>query len=63
MTIATLEKIEKEIKESTPLIQRRLLEHLPNLLKRHSPDLSLLKLSEQSFDFWDNSDDAIYDRL
>ena len=26
-------------------------------------DFALLKLAERSFDFWDNADDAIYDRL
>jgi hypothetical protein len=26
-------------------------------------DLSLLGLAEKSFQFWDNPDDAIYDRL
>ena len=26
-------------------------------------DLALLKLSERSFDFWNNADDAMYDRL
>jgi hypothetical protein len=26
-------------------------------------DFALLKLAERSFDFWNNGDDAIYDRL
>jgi hypothetical protein len=26
-------------------------------------DLALLKLAEHSFDFWNNADDAMYDRL
>ena len=26
-------------------------------------DLALLKLAERSFDFWNNPDDAMYDRL
>ena len=63
MTTITLEKIEKEIKDSTPQIQRRLLEHLPTLFKYSASDLSLLKLAGKSFDFWNNTDDAVYDRL
>ena len=26
-------------------------------------DFALLKLAERSFDFWNNADDAMYDRL
>jgi hypothetical protein len=26
-------------------------------------DFALLQLAERSFDFWDNADDAMYDRL
>lgn len=63
MTTSALEKIENEIKNITPENQRRLLERLPRLLKYRIPDLSLLKLSERSFEFWNNADDAVYDRL
>lgn len=63
MTTITLEKIENEIKNSTLESQRRLLKRLPHLLKYRVPDLSLLKLSELSFEFWNNADDAVYDRL
>ena len=33
-------------------------------LRTLSPqDVALLKLAERSFEFWNNADDAIYDRL
>lgn len=43
--------------------QRTLLSKLLSLQKISLDDLTLLKVSESSFDFWDNPEDAIYDDL
>lgn len=63
VTLEKLEKIEKDIENIPSETQRRLLEHLPDLLKRQPTNLALLKIAEKAFDFWHNPDDAIYDRL
>jgi hypothetical protein len=49
-----LEQGAKKADASAP--QRRVRTLLPQ-------DLALLKLAEPSFDFWNNGDDAIYDRF
>lgn len=59
----SLEQIEKAISQSDPEQQRHLLRDLPHLLKLPVADLALLKVAEPSFDFWNNPDDLIYDRL
>jgi len=59
----SLEAVEHAIEEFPLEEQRRLLAELPRLLKFPAADLAYLKLAEQSFRFWDNSDDAIYDTL
>lgn len=59
----TLEKIEKAIQKAEPEEQRQLLVKLPHLLKISFSDLVFLKLSERSFDFWNNTDDEIYDSI
>ena len=66
MTIKTkssLKKIEEQIQKSKPEEQKRLLAILPHLLKISQSDLIFLKLSEKSFDFWNNPDDIVYDSL
>lgn len=63
MTNLTLQQVETIIAEAKPEQQRRLLAKLPRLLKISATDLTLLKISESSFDFWNNPDDAIYDKL
>lgn len=59
----TIEQAEKIISQAKPEEQRKLLSDLPHLLKLSEEDLSLLKLAEFSFEFWNNPDDIIYDRL
>ncbi len=61
MTDMTMQQIENIIAKANPRTQRQFLADLPRLLKLS--DMALLKLAEDSFDFWDNPDDAIYDEL
>ena len=58
-----LRAIESAIQGATPAQQMRLLRRLPRLLKLAPSDLALLKVSKSSFDFWNNPDDVVYDRL
>jgi hypothetical protein len=39
------------------------VQELPSRLKIAVEDIGWLKLAERTFEFWDNSDDAIYDQL
>lgn len=59
----SLREIEQAISRARPEEQTRLLRDLPRLLKIAPADLSLLKISEPSFDFWNNPEDAVYDAL
>ena len=59
----SLEEIEQAISSAKPEKQKRLLIDLPHLLKLSGADLTLLKAAESVFDFWNNPDDIIYDRL
>ncbi len=59
----TLRDIEERIQRSKPEEQRELLAKLPHLLKLPPSDLEFLKLAEDSFDFWNNPDDVVYDSL
>ena len=59
----SIEKIADEIGKAKPEDQKLLLAKLPYLLKISLSDIVLLKLSEPSFDFWNNPDDQIYDKL
>ncbi|HTD67924.1 MAG TPA: hypothetical protein VK846_15475 [Candidatus Limnocylindria bacterium] len=43
--------------------QVELLKELPRHLKISPDDAAWTKLAESSFEFWDNPDDAIYDKL
>lgn len=63
LTKPSLEIIEETIQKARPEEQRRLLIKLPHLLNLSIADITLLKLSEQAFDFWYNPDDVIYDSL
>jgi len=60
MTLKTLEKAVRALK---PEQQRKLLSDLPSLLRFSPDDLLRLKAAQQSFAFWNNPQDAIYDRL
>ena len=59
----SLLEVELAIKKFKPEKQRKLLIKLPRLLNIKAEDLHLLKLAEQSFKFWENSEDSIYDTL
>ena len=59
----SLDQLEETIRQAPPEQQRRLLARLPQLLKLPAADLALLKAAEGAFAFWDNPDDAVYDRL
>jgi len=43
--------------------QATLLRELPRHLKISPEDLAWAKVAEGAFDFWDNPEDAIYDKL
>ena len=60
----SLHDVEQAIERFQPAEQQQLLAALPRLLKfSAAADLATLKLAERSFQFWENSDDAIYDTL
>ena len=58
-----VEEIEQSIKGLSAEEQRKLLSDLPSILQIPEKDLAFLKLAEKSFEFWDNPEDAIYDKL
>ena len=58
-----LGKVGQEISQLETDEQKKLLEDLPRLLKVSLDDLLLLKVAENSFDFWNNPEDSIYDNL
>jgi len=60
---ASLDEIERAIADADPETQKRFLSHLPHLLKLSAAELEFLKAAESAFEFWDNPDDRIYDRL
>ena len=56
-----LKRAERELQRYAAQAGHRApLRHLKGL---SAQDAALLKLSERSFEFWDNADDSIYDRL
>lgn len=59
----TLKALESAVRALKPEEQRRLLSNLPALLRISPDDLLRLRAAEGSFSFWDNPEDAIYDRL
>lgn len=58
----TLKTIEKAVQKLKPEEQRKFLRDLPALILA-SDDLARLKAAEKSFAFWDNPEDAVYDKL
>lgn len=58
-----VEEIKQSIKGLSMEEQRKLLSDLPSVLQIPEKDLAFLKLAEKSFEFWDNPEDAIYDKL
>src|SRR3989338_6028007 len=59
----TIEQIGNAIERSKPEEQRQLLARLPRLLGMSAEDIGWLKAAESSFEFWNNDEDAIYDKL
>ncbi|OGR57041.1 MAG: hypothetical protein A3I11_07640 [Elusimicrobia bacterium RIFCSPLOWO2_02_FULL_39_32] len=59
----TLKSIEKAVKSLNLKEQRKLLTDLPLLIHISQEDIARLKVSEKSFQFWDNPEDSIYDTL
>ena len=62
-TTLLLPRIRKAIQNAKPEEQRQLLAQLPRLLKLDAADFAWLKIAEDSFNFWNNADDALYDAL
>ena len=59
----SLAQIERAIEKSKPEDKRRLLVRLPKLFGLDVDTLAFLKLAGPSFEFWNNEQDSIYDRL
>lgn len=59
----SVQDVEQAIEAFAPEEQRQLLAELPKLLKLSDDQLTSLKVAEPSFQFWENPDDALYDRL
>lgn len=61
--VLPLKKIEEVIQKYPPEEQRQFLADLPHILSIDTSDLFLLKIAEDSFDFWNNPEDIVYDSL
>jgi hypothetical protein len=61
--VSTIAEITEAIEQLDVRQQVRLLSELPAHLKIKPEDLAWLRASESSFDFWENPEDAIYDKL
>jgi hypothetical protein len=59
----TLKMLERAVRSLKLEEQRKLLSDLPSLLRLSSEDVLRLKAAEQSFAFWNNPEDDVYDRL
>lgn len=59
----TLKAVERAVRSLKPEEQRKLLSDLASLLHLSREDMLRLKAAERSFSFWNNPQDAIYDRL
>ncbi|MBI1813097.1 hypothetical protein HY285_05915 [Candidatus Peregrinibacteria bacterium] len=63
MTRFSLRRLEKDFAAAPSEKQRLFLMRLPQLLDLSPTGPALLRTSEPSFEFWNNSDDAAYDTL
>jgi len=59
----SLNEIEEAILFLKKEDQLKLTAELPVILKLPNDTLSLLKLAEPSFEFWNNPEDSVYDSL
>ena len=61
--MSTVQEISEAIEHLDVHDQMRLLSDLPVHLKIQPDDVAWLKAAEPAFEFWNNSEDAIYDEL
>jgi hypothetical protein len=61
--MSTVAEINEAIEKLDVKEQIKLLQSLPEHLKISPDDLAWMRLAESSFAFWDNPEDAIYDKL
>lgn len=61
--MSTVAEISHAIEQLDVKEQVELLRILPQHLKISPEDLAWSRLAEPAFEFWDNSEDAIYDQL
>jgi hypothetical protein len=61
--VSTVLEISEAIEKLGVKEQIELLEILPEHLKVSPDDLAWSRLAEPAFEFWDNPEDAIYDKL
>jgi len=68
--MATVSSLSPRVQQVVQIIQEfkiqerdQFLHLLPNLLSISPEDYGWLKMAESAFKFWDNEEDAIYDRL
>ena len=61
--MSTVREISEAIAHLDVREQIRLLEDLPAHLKIQPDDVAWLKAAEPAFEFWNNPEDAIYDKL
>lgn len=59
----TLWEVEEAVKNFNKDEQKQLISDLPKLLQIPVEDINLLRIAETSFEFWNNTDDTIYDSL
>ena len=63
MGMSTIKEIEEAIEQLDIKEQVKLLKELPAHLKISSDDIAWMSLAEPSFNFWNNPNDAAYDKL
>ena len=61
--MSTVRQFNEAIEHLDVREQIRLLQDLPAHLKIQPDDVAWLKAAEPAFEFWNNPEDAIYDKL
>ena len=61
--MSTVAEINEAIEKLDVKEQIKFLQSLPDHLKISPDDLAWARLAESAFAFWDNPEDAIYDKL
>ncbi len=63
-TVTIPQKEYKALQDAKRRLERMAQPHTATVKKKTAPRIDpLLRLAEGAFDFWNNPDDAIYDRL